>query len=122
MWFVRRRRLSLSRARKQAHLCIIPQEIVVRGGKHGEVIGRIDVAGMEQRYGAPYILIHRPILHEILHAHAVKAGARILVNSRVVEYDFDDGKGSRKTNVLLRNVIKVEDIDDPVKIGTTSLA
>ena len=31
--------------------------------------------------------------------------------------DFDDGKGSRKGNVLLRNVVKVEDIDDPVAIG-----
>ena len=34
--------------------------------------------------------------------------------------DFDDGKGSRKGNVLLRNVVKVEDIGDPVAIGALS--
>jgi nuclear GTP-binding protein len=30
---------------------------------------------------------------------------------------MDDGKGSKKNNVLLRNVVKVEDVEDPISIG-----
>ncbi|KAI0327889.1 P-loop containing nucleoside triphosphate hydrolase protein [Cubamyces sp. BRFM 1775] len=48
----------------------------------------------------------------------LERGLRVIDSPGVVfdDDDFDDGKGSRKTNVLLRNVVKVEDIDDPVKI------
>ncbi|KAH9896090.1 P-loop containing nucleoside triphosphate hydrolase protein [Cubamyces lactineus] len=48
----------------------------------------------------------------------LERGLRVIDSPGVVfdDDDFDDGKGSRKSNVLLRNVIKVEDIDDPVKI------
>lgn len=31
--------------------------------------------------------------------------------------DFDDGKGNKKGSVLLRNVVKVEDIEDPIAVG-----
>lgn len=31
--------------------------------------------------------------------------------------DYDGGKGMKKGNVLLRNVIKVEDVEDPISIG-----
>ena len=33
------------------------------------------------------------------------------------EDDYDNGKGTKKGNVLLRNVIKVEDVEDPISIG-----
>ena len=33
------------------------------------------------------------------------------------EDDYDSGKGMKKGNVLLRNVIKVEDVEDPISIG-----
>ena len=32
------------------------------------------------------------------------------------EYD-DDGKGGKKGNILLRNVVKVEDVEDPIAVG-----
>ena len=31
--------------------------------------------------------------------------------------DYDDGKGSKKGSVLLRNVVKVEDVEDPIAVG-----
>ena len=33
------------------------------------------------------------------------------------EDSYDDGKGSKKGSVLLRNVVKVEDIEDPIAVG-----
>ncbi|KAI0631838.1 hypothetical protein C8Q77DRAFT_1129408 [Trametes polyzona] len=48
----------------------------------------------------------------------LERGLRVIDSPGVVfdDDDFDDGKGSRKGNVLLRNVVKVEDIEDPVAI------
>ncbi|KAL7961420.1 hypothetical protein V8C34DRAFT_311918 [Trichoderma compactum] len=46
---------------------------------------------MEAQYGAPYIVVHRAVLHAILHRHAIQAGARLLLSSGVVEYDFANG-------------------------------
>ncbi|OSD02264.1 P-loop containing nucleoside triphosphate hydrolase protein [Trametes coccinea BRFM310] len=48
----------------------------------------------------------------------LERGLRVIDSPGVVfdDDDFDDGKGNRKSNVLLRNVVKVEDIEDPVVI------
>lgn len=44
---------------------------------------------------------------------------RIIDSPGVVfdEDNYDDGKGSKKGSVLLRNVVKVEDIEDPIAVG-----
>jgi nuclear GTP-binding protein len=34
--------------------------------------------------------------------------------------DYDDGKGTKKSNVLLRNVVRVEDVEDPISVGVLS--
>ncbi|KAF8691641.1 hypothetical protein AX14_002738, partial [Amanita brunnescens Koide BX004] len=34
----------------------------------------------------------------------------------VFDDDFEDGKGSKKSNVLLRNVVKVENVEDPIAV------
>ena len=39
-------------------------------------------------YGAPYLMIHRAIMHDVLHTHAREDGAQVKVNSKVVEYEF----------------------------------
>ncbi|RPD55362.1 P-loop containing nucleoside triphosphate hydrolase protein [Lentinus tigrinus ALCF2SS1-7] len=48
----------------------------------------------------------------------LERGLKIIDSPGVVFDDdaFDDGKSQRKSNVLLRNVVKVEDIEDPVAI------
>ena len=45
----------------------------------------------------------------------LERGLKIIDSPGVVfdDDDFDDGKSKRKSNVLLRNVVKVEDIDVP---------
>ena len=52
----------------------------------------------------------------------LERGLKIIDSPGVVfdDDDFDDGKSKRKSNVLLRNVVKVEDIEDPVAISTLS--
>ncbi|KAI0746018.1 P-loop containing nucleoside triphosphate hydrolase protein [Earliella scabrosa] len=54
----------------------------------------------------------------------LERGLRIIDSPGVVfdDDDFDDGKGTKKTSVLLRNVVKVEDIEDPVAIVEEILA
>lgn len=71
--------------------CIVPEKIFIRDYEAGETIGAIDMTVMERLYGAPYIVVHRAVLHAILHRHAVCAGAEIRLDSPVVEYDFESG-------------------------------
>ncbi|CDO70153.1 hypothetical protein BN946_scf185009.g4 [Trametes cinnabarina] len=54
----------------------------------------------------------------------LERGLRVIDSPGVVfdDDDFDDGKGNRKSNLLLRNVVKVEDIEDPVGIVEEILA
>lgn len=43
-----------------------------------------------------------------------------IIDSPGVVFDddaYDDGKGNKKGSVLLRNVVKVEDIEDPIAVG-----
>ncbi|KAG6842018.1 hypothetical protein C0991_003544 [Blastosporella zonata] len=48
----------------------------------------------------------------------LERGMRIVDSPGVVfdDDDFDDGKGQTKTSVLLRNVVKVEDVEDPIAV------
>ncbi|TBU26707.1 hypothetical protein BD311DRAFT_698127 [Dichomitus squalens] len=54
----------------------------------------------------------------------LERGLRIIDSPGVVfdEDDFDDGKSARKSNLLLRNVVKVEDVADPVALVEEILA
>jgi nuclear GTP-binding protein len=49
----------------------------------------------------------------------LERGLRIIDTPGVVfdDDDFDDGKGNKKGNILLRNVVKVEDVEDPIAVG-----
>ena len=49
----------------------------------------------------------------------LERGIRVVDSPGVVfdEDDDVDGKGGQKGNILLRNVVKVEDIDDPIAVG-----
>ena len=49
----------------------------------------------------------------------LERGLRIIDSPGVVfdDDDFDDGKSKSRSNILLRNVVKVEDVEDPIAIG-----
>ncbi|PPQ72806.1 hypothetical protein CVT26_003326 [Gymnopilus dilepis] len=53
-----------------------------------------------------------------LQAVQLERGMRILDSPGVVFDDdsYDDGKGAKKSSVLLRNVVKVEDVEDPIAV------
>ena len=70
---------------------IVPERMYFRHWKDGTAIGIVNLEDMELQYGAPYIVIHRAVLHAILHRHALRAGAEVLLESRVTKYDFDNG-------------------------------
>uniref|UniRef100_A0A8H7XRC6 CP-type G domain-containing protein n=1 Tax=Psilocybe cubensis TaxID=181762 RepID=A0A8H7XRC6_PSICU len=48
----------------------------------------------------------------------LERGMRVIDSPGVVfdEDVYDDGKGSKKSSVLLRNVVKVEDVEDPIAV------
>ncbi|KAK5989206.1 FAD-dependent monooxygenase OpS4-like protein [Cladobotryum mycophilum] len=70
---------------------LVPSRMHVRDSKDGSLLCATRLHEFEKRYEAPYIVVHRAALHAILHRHAVRAGAEILLNSRVIEYDFENG-------------------------------
>ena len=70
----------------------LPQRLYIHNWKDGRVLGETKITpDFETRYGAPYIVVHRAEMHEILHRHAVRAGVIIHVASKVTEYDFEGG-------------------------------
>ncbi|KAK1250332.1 hypothetical protein MKX08_010335 [Trichoderma sp. CBMAI-0020] len=70
---------------------IIPENLHVWDGNSGSFLGHVRIRQMEAQYGAPYIVVHRAVLHSILHRHAIKAGGELLLGSNVIEYDFANG-------------------------------
>jgi salicylate hydroxylase len=69
----------------------LPEAFNIRRDKDGEILGSVPFGGFTEKYGAPYIVIHRADIHRILHEHAVDAGVKIRLNSRVSRYGFEDG-------------------------------
>jgi salicylate hydroxylase len=70
----------------------LPQSLYIHNWKDGRVLGETKITpDFEKRYGAPYIVVHRAEMHEILHRHAVRAGAAVHVASKVIKYDFEQG-------------------------------
>lgn len=85
---------------------LIPDKMLVKDYKTGEVLDAVPIGDMKERYGAPYIVVHRAVLHDLLHKHAVAAGAELRLDSKVVNYDFANGavdlqNGSRLTADLV---------------------
>ncbi|KAF1735129.1 3-hydroxybenzoate 6-hydroxylase 1 [Beauveria bassiana] len=70
---------------------IAPAEMLVRDGRSGAALAAIPTGGMEERYGAPYLVVHRAVLHGLLRRHAVAAGAELRLGSKVVRYDWAAG-------------------------------
>lgn len=45
----------------------------------------------EEKFGAPYYVIHRAHFHDALHQRAVQLGVEVVVNARVTEVDPTSG-------------------------------
>lgn len=81
--------------------CITPEKILFKDFKDSALIGALDMTAFEEEYSAPYIVIHRASLHNILHRHAVQAGAEIRLDATVTKYDFENGAVELKSGEML---------------------
>lgn len=70
----------------------LPGSFNVLDGRNGSQIGSVDFSTFEQKYGGPYLVIHRADIHRILHDHALRHGAEIKLNCRVKDYFPEEGR------------------------------
>lgn len=65
-----------------------PRRIVLKDALEGTELTSLDLgAGFEQRYGAPYVVIHRSDLLTILHDGCLRAGVELLADHKVDDVD-----------------------------------
>jgi salicylate hydroxylase len=69
----------------------LPESFNILRGGDGSVLGHVPFEDFDRVYGAPYIVIHRADIHQVLHKHAIKAGVELRLGSRVIHYDFEIG-------------------------------
>ena len=68
----------------------LPSTLQFRGWRDGELISRNELHPyLNQRFGAPYLVIHRAELHNVLYQHALRLGVTVKVNSRAIDYDMN---------------------------------
>ena len=84
---------------KALEIGVRPKHLVFRDALSGEELTRQTLGGeFEERYGAPYVVIHRSDLHRILLEACQDAGVR-LVNDVVVEkVETVNGRGTAHTS------------------------
>ncbi|KAH8684494.1 putative monooxygenase [Tricladium varicosporioides] len=70
---------------------VLPSSFNIRRDTDDLLLRSVSFKEFENRYGAPYIVIHRADIHRILFEHGVKAGVRLRLGCKVVEYDFEGG-------------------------------
>ncbi|MCJ1355885.1 MAG: hypothetical protein MMC33_005877 [Icmadophila ericetorum] len=75
-----------------------PNDLTIRSYRDGRVLSTLDIIPeIEERYGAPYLHIHRADYHKVLVAEAERLGVSILVRSAVTDINFE------KPSLYLKN-------------------
>lgn len=77
-------------------LGVVPDAMVMRDAVDGDELTRLDLRDLEQRYGYPYLVIHRSDLHGLLLRACERAGVELVTDAEVVAYENTDG-GARAT-------------------------
>ena len=76
-----------------------PERLRVRDAVDGRELGCLRLGGTaQQRYGAPYLTVHRADLHAALLAAAQAAGARMHIGQRIVAAQVDAAVVSARTS------------------------
>jgi len=75
-------------------LGVLPSSMVMRDAVDGTELTRLDLRDLEQRYGFPYMVIHRSDLHGLLLRACEHTGVELLTDQRVVGYE-NTGAGAR---------------------------
>ncbi|HET6270895.1 MAG TPA: FAD-dependent oxidoreductase [Arthrobacter sp.] len=83
---------------KALEIGVRPKHLVFRDAVTGEELTRQTLGGeFEERYGAPYLVIHRSDLHRILLEACQAAGVRLVNNVLVEGVETVDGRGVAHT-------------------------
>ncbi|WP_206540776.1 FAD-dependent monooxygenase [Nocardiopsis potens] len=77
-------------------LGVVPEAMVMRDAVDGRELTRLDLGDLENRYGHPYLVIHRSDLHGLLLRACERAGADLVNGARVASYENTAG-GARVT-------------------------
>ncbi len=73
-------------------LGFLPEHMVIKDALDGAELARLDLAEVECRYGAPYLVIHRSDLHGVLMRACRERGVDLRAGEQCVDYElFDDG-------------------------------
>ena len=74
-----------------------PEGLTWRRWQDGKVIGDTRLnPQFSDWFGAPYYVIHRAHLHDVLHQRAVQLGVPVKLNYKVVKYDLEAGSFSQR--------------------------
>ncbi|MDQ0618425.1 FAD-dependent oxidoreductase [Arthrobacter globiformis] len=84
---------------KALEVGVQPKHLVFRDAVTGEELTRQSLKGeFEERYGAPYVVIHRSDLHRILLEACQAAGVELINDVTVSGVETVDGRGIAKTD------------------------
>jgi 3-hydroxybenzoate 6-monooxygenase len=73
-------------------LGVLPDHMVMKDAVDGEVLTRLDLRDLEERYGYPYMVIHRSDLHATLLRACRRAGVDLVTDTCVTGYEnVEDG-------------------------------
>ncbi|MGY1620875.1 FAD-dependent monooxygenase [Geodermatophilus sp. SYSU D00965] len=72
-------------------LGVQPENLVMKDAVDGSVLTRLDLADARQRYGSPYVVIHRSDLHGTLLRACRAAGVDLVNDVQVTGYEHVDG-------------------------------
>jgi 3-hydroxybenzoate 6-monooxygenase len=66
---------------------VLPRRLVMRDAVDGRELSHLDLADVERRYGAPYVVIHRSDLHATLVRACRSAGVDLVTDAEVTEVE-----------------------------------
>jgi 3-hydroxybenzoate 6-monooxygenase len=72
-------------------LGVLPVNMVMKDATDGTVLTSLDLTDVEQRYGFPYMVIHRSDLHGLFLRACQRAGVDLRTSQHVVEYENTPG-------------------------------
>ncbi|WP_436318584.1 FAD-dependent oxidoreductase [Streptomyces nodosus] len=72
-------------------LGVVPDAMVMRDAVDGTELTRLDLRHLEQRYGYPYLVIHRSDLHGLLLRACERAGVELITDAQVTSYENTEG-------------------------------
>jgi salicylate hydroxylase len=72
-------------------LGVTPDNLVMKDAVDGSVLTRLDLSDTRERYGSPYIVIHRSDLHGILLRACQRAGVDLVTDVKVTSYEQFEG-------------------------------